>query len=69
MAHKREGEGSGKVMATDCISGLGNWKDDCVEMENAKGAELSIENATSGMTVPFHAGAAKYFAEKGVEVN
>ncbi len=35
---------------------------------HAKGAELSIENATSGMTVPFHAGAAKYFAEKGVEV-
>lgn len=36
--------------------------------ENGKGAELSIENATSGMTVPFHAGAAKYFAEKGVTV-
>ena len=35
---------------------------------HAKGAELSIENATSGMTAPFHAGAAKYFAEKGVEV-
>ena len=27
-------------MATDCISGLGNWKDDYVEMENAKGAEM-----------------------------
>ena len=36
--------------------------------ENGKGAELSIENATSGMTAPFHAGAAKYFAEKGVTV-
>jgi TRAP transporter TAXI family solute receptor len=36
--------------------------------ENAKGAELSIENATSGLTVPFHKGAAKYFAEKGVTV-
>ena len=35
---------------------------------NAKGAELSIENATSGMTAPFHAGAAKYFAEKGINV-
>ncbi|MBQ7115939.1 MAG: TAXI family TRAP transporter solute-binding subunit [Clostridia bacterium] len=35
---------------------------------HAKGAELSIENATSGMTVPFHAGAAKYFSEKGVTV-
>ncbi len=41
---------------------------DAITVENAKGAELSIENATSGMTVPFHAGAAKYFAEKGMEV-
>ncbi len=41
---------------------------DAITKENAKGAELSIENATSGMTVPFHAGAAKYFAEKGVTV-
>ena len=39
-----------------------------IAAENGKGAELSIENATSGMTVPFHPGAAKYFAEKGVEV-
>ena len=35
---------------------------------HAKGAELSLENATSGMTAPFHAGAAKYFAEKGITV-
>ncbi|MBE7029985.1 MAG: TAXI family TRAP transporter solute-binding subunit [Ruminococcaceae bacterium] len=41
---------------------------DAIAAENAKGAELSIENATAGMTAPFHAGAAKYFAEKGVEV-
>ena len=41
---------------------------DAITGEHAKGAELSIENATSGMTAPFHAGAAKYFAEKGVEV-
>ena len=39
-----------------------------IAAENGKGAELSIENATSGMTAPFHAGAAKYFAEKGVSV-
>ncbi len=39
-----------------------------IASEHGKGAELSIENATSGMTAPFHAGAAKYFAEKGVEV-
>ncbi len=41
---------------------------DAITAEHAKGTELSVENATSGMTVPFHAGAAKYFAEKGVEV-
>lgn len=41
---------------------------DAITAENAKGAELSLENATSGMIVPFHAGAAKYFAEKGIEV-
>ncbi len=35
---------------------------------HAKGAELSLENATQGMTAPFHKGAAKYFAEKGVTV-
>ena len=41
---------------------------EAITAENAKGAELSIENATTGMIVPFHSGAAKYFAEKGVEV-
>ena len=40
-----------------------------IAAENGKGAELSIENATSGMSAPFHAGAAKYFAEKGVTVD
>ena len=41
---------------------------EAITKENAKGAELSLENATEGMTVPFHAGAAKYFKEKGIEV-
>ncbi len=41
---------------------------DTITASHAKGAELSIENATGGMTAPFHAGAAKYFAEKGVTV-
>ena len=39
-----------------------------IKTAHAKGGELSIENATSGMTAPFHKGAAKYFAEKGVTV-
>ena len=41
---------------------------DAIAKENGKGAELTLENATSGMTVPFHAGAAKYFKEKGITV-
>ena len=35
---------------------------------HAKGAELDLEYATSVTYVPYHAGAAKYFAEKGIEV-
>ena len=41
---------------------------DAIKAEHGKGAELSLENATSGMTAPFHAGAAKYYAEKGITV-
>ena len=41
---------------------------DAITTAHAKGAELSLENATSGMTAPFHAGAAKYFKEKGINV-
>lgn len=41
---------------------------EAITAAHAKGAELSIANATSGMTAPFHAGAARYFAEKGVTV-
>ncbi|MEE1110485.1 MAG: TAXI family TRAP transporter solute-binding subunit [Lachnospiraceae bacterium] len=35
---------------------------------HGKGAELSLEFATDGIAVPFHAGAAKYFAENGITV-
>ena len=41
---------------------------EAITKEHAKGAELSLENATDGLTVLFHAGAAKYFKEKGIEV-
>jgi len=41
---------------------------EAITAEHAKGAELSLDNATSGMTAPFHPGAAKYFAEKGITV-
>ena len=39
-----------------------------IKAAHAKGAELSLANATEGMTAPFHKGAAKYFAEKGITV-
>ena len=39
-----------------------------ISKENAKGEELSIENATSGITIPFHVGAARYYSEHGVSV-
>lgn len=35
---------------------------------HAKGAELSLEFATDGIAVPFHAGAAQYYAEQGITV-
>ena len=41
---------------------------DAITTAHAKGAELSLENATDGITVPFHKGAAKYYAEKGITV-
>lgn len=42
---------------------------DAIASAHAKGSEMSLENAVSGMTVPFHAGAARYYQEKGIEVS
>ncbi len=42
--------------------------DNAADISHPKSAELSLENAVEGLTVvPFHAGAVKYFTEKGVE--
>ena len=41
---------------------------EAITAAHAKGAELSLANATEGITVPFHKGAAKYFAEKDITV-
>lgn len=41
---------------------------DAIASAHAKGAELRLENAVSGMPVPFHPGAARYFAEHGIDV-
>ncbi len=43
--------------------------EDPSKIAHAKAAELSLENATQGIAVPFHAGAAKFFAEKNITVN
>lgn len=41
---------------------------DAVSALHAKGAELSVEFATSGIAVPFANGAAQYYAENGITV-
>lgn len=38
------------------------------DLSHAKAAELNLEFASSVADVPYHAGAAKYFSEKGIEV-
>ncbi|MBR3397664.1 MAG: TAXI family TRAP transporter solute-binding subunit [Lachnospiraceae bacterium] len=42
---------------------------DEVEAGHAKGAELSLDFASSITDVPYHPGAAKYFEEKGITVS
>ncbi len=41
---------------------------DAITQLHAKGAELDLTFATDGIAVPFHPGAAKFFAENGIEV-
>ena len=36
---------------------------DAITEGHAKGAELSLETAVSGIDIPFHPGATKYFTE------
>ena len=38
------------------------------QIGHAKAAELSVEAAVEGVPVPFHPGAARYYAECGYEV-
>lgn len=42
---------------------------DAIAELHGKGAELNLKFATDGIAVPFHAGAAKYFAENGITVD
>lgn len=41
---------------------------DTITTAHAKGAELDLDFAASVTAVPYHAGAAKYFKEKGIDV-
>ena len=41
---------------------------DAISEQHAKGLELNLDYAASITDVPYHAGAAKYFAEKGYDV-
>lgn len=41
---------------------------DAISAQHAKGTELNVEFAASVTSVPYHPGAAKYFAEKGITV-
>ena len=41
---------------------------DAISEQHAKGLECSVEFAASITDVPYHPGAAKYFAEKGIDV-
>jgi hypothetical protein len=38
------------------------------DIAHAKKEELSLESAVEGISVPFHSGAAKYYAEQGITV-
>ena len=41
---------------------------DALTAENAKLENLSVEDAVKGMSVPFHAGAKKYYEEQGITI-
>ena len=51
----------------DVVSTIFNDKD-AIAQSHDKGRELDLAFATSITTVPYHPGAAKYFAEQGIEV-
>lgn len=53
--------------AYNIVSAIFENKDAITEL-HAKGAELDLTFATDGIAVPFHAGAAQYFAEQGITV-
>ena len=57
----------GEQAVYDFVSTIFENKEAITE-QHGKGAELDLDFASSITDVPYHSGAAKYFAEKGIEV-
>ena len=49
------------------LKGLFDYKED-ISASHAKGAELVLDTAVSGVSIPFHPGAIKYLSEVGYDV-
>lgn len=48
------------------VKGLFDYKDD-ITAGHVKGNELDLNTAISGVSIPWHAGAAKFYTEKGLD--
>jgi TRAP-type uncharacterized transport system substrate-binding protein len=47
------------------VKGLFDYKDD-IAAGHVKGNELDLNTAVSGVSIPWHAGAAKFYSENGL---
>lgn len=51
VTYEGEGERLEGVMDTDHISGLGNWVDDCIEVENEGGVDIEVCEIDSSLPI------------------
>ena len=49
------------------VKGLFDYKDD-ITASHVKGSELDLNTAISGVSIPWHEGAAKYYTEMGLDI-
>ena len=49
------------------VKGLFDYKDD-ITAGHVKGNELDLNTAISGVSIPWHAGAAKFYTEQGLNI-
>lgn len=49
------------------LKGLFDYKDE-IAKSHTKGNELDLNTAVSGISIPFHSGAVKYFSEMGISI-